>query len=90
MILADRDQQTLSEGTETIRSAGHNAIGRICDVTDRAQVTTMVEKATVTYGAWMSRSTMPVSTATARHCWTRATANSTASSTSTYAASGTA
>jgi NAD(P)-dependent dehydrogenase (short-subunit alcohol dehydrogenase family) len=50
VVLADRDEQALSKGIERIRSAGHNAIGLTCDVTDKAQVTTMIEQAAVTYG----------------------------------------
>ena len=50
VVLADRNEQALSKGTEGIRSAGHNAIGLNCDVTDKAQVTTMIEHATATYG----------------------------------------
>ena len=50
VVLADRDEQALSKGAEGMRSAGHNAIGLTCDVTNKAQVTTMVERAVVTYG----------------------------------------
>src|SRR4030095_1041988 len=50
VVLADRDEQALNKGTERIRSAGHNAIGLTCDVTDKAQVATMVEQATARYG----------------------------------------
>jgi NAD(P)-dependent dehydrogenase (short-subunit alcohol dehydrogenase family) len=48
--LVDRDEQTLSRSIEGIRSAGHNAIGLNCDVTDKAQVTTMFEQAATMYG----------------------------------------
>jgi NAD(P)-dependent dehydrogenase (short-subunit alcohol dehydrogenase family) len=50
VVLADRNEQALSKGTEGIRSADHNAIGLNCDVTDKAQVTTMIEQTTATYG----------------------------------------
>ena len=50
VVLADRDEEALGRGTEGIRSAGHNAIGVTCDVTDKAQVTTMIGQAVTTYG----------------------------------------
>jgi len=50
ILFADRDKQLVSNGTERLRSAGHNAIGLHCDVTDKAQVTRMVEQAVTTYG----------------------------------------
>ena len=35
---------------EGLRSAGHNAMGVVCDVTDKAQVTSMIDQAVATYG----------------------------------------
>jgi NAD(P)-dependent dehydrogenase (short-subunit alcohol dehydrogenase family) len=34
VILADRDDVTVSKATEGLRAAGHNAIGVTCDVTN--------------------------------------------------------
>ncbi len=50
VVLADRDEEAIGRATEGIRSAGHKVIGVTCDVTDRAQVTTMIEQAVTTYG----------------------------------------
>ena len=50
VVLADRDKQLVSKSTERIRAAGHDAIGVTCDVTDKTQVTRMVEQAVITYG----------------------------------------
>ena len=50
VVLADRDEEAIGKTAERIRSAGHNTIGVICDVTDKAQVTAMVEQAVSTYG----------------------------------------
>jgi NAD(P)-dependent dehydrogenase (short-subunit alcohol dehydrogenase family) len=71
--------------------AGHNATGVTCDVTDKAQVTRMVEQAVITYGrldaafnnAGINSDGAPLLDA-------RATTSSNASSTSTFAAFGTA
>ena len=45
VIVADRNAETIGKAAEALRSAGHNAIGVVCDVTDRAQVTRMVDQA---------------------------------------------
>jgi NAD(P)-dependent dehydrogenase (short-subunit alcohol dehydrogenase family) len=50
VVLADRDEQLISKSTERIRLAGHNATGVTCDVTDKAQVTRMIEQAVIIYG----------------------------------------
>src|SRR5215475_612592 len=50
VVLADRDERSLSRSIEEIRAAGHNAIGLSCDVTDKAQVAAMIEQAVATYG----------------------------------------
>ena len=68
VALADRDEEAVGQTTESIRSAGHHAIGVICDVTDTAQVTTLVEHAVRTTAGWMPPSTMPVSTSTVHPC----------------------
>jgi len=50
VVLADRDEEAIGKVAAGIRSAGHNAIGVTCDVTDKAQVMAMVEQAVSTYG----------------------------------------
>ena len=50
VIVADRDEETIGKAAEGLRSAGHNAIGVTCDVTDTAQVEAMVKRAVSTYG----------------------------------------
>lgn len=50
VVLGDRDKQAIGKATEELRSAGHNVIGVTCDVTDKVQVTAMVEQAVSTYG----------------------------------------
>ena len=50
VVLADRDAEAIDKAAVGIRSAGHNAIGVSCDVTDKAQVIAMVEQAISTYG----------------------------------------
>jgi NADP-dependent 3-hydroxy acid dehydrogenase YdfG len=43
VILADRDEETVSKAAEGRRATGHNAIGVTRDVTDTAQVKAMME-----------------------------------------------
>lgn len=50
VVLADRDEEAIGKAVEGLRSAGHNASGVVCDVTDKAQVIAMVEQAVSTYG----------------------------------------
>ena len=50
VIVADRNAETIGKAAEGLRSAGHNAIGVVCDVTDKAQVTRMIDQAVATYG----------------------------------------
>lgn len=50
VVLADRDEAALGKGVEGIRSAGHDAIGVTCDVTDTAQVAATIAQAVATYG----------------------------------------
>jgi len=90
VVLADRDERSLSRSIEEIRAAGHNAIGLGCDVTNKAQVTAMIEQAVATYGRLDAAFNNAVSTAMPCHCWTRAMTSSIASSTSTCTECGTA
>jgi len=50
VVLADINEESLSAATRTLTSAGHKAIGVLCDVADEAQVESMVEKAVSTFG----------------------------------------
>jgi NAD(P)-dependent dehydrogenase (short-subunit alcohol dehydrogenase family) len=50
VIVADSNAALLETAAENLRAAGHNAIGVICDVTDRGQVKAMIEQAVRTYG----------------------------------------
>ena len=50
VVVADRNAETICKAAEGLRSAGHNAIGVVCDVTDKAQVTRMIDQAVATYG----------------------------------------
>jgi NAD(P)-dependent dehydrogenase (short-subunit alcohol dehydrogenase family) len=50
VALVDHDEEAIGKATERIVSAGHRAIGVICDVTDTAQVRSMVEQVVRTYG----------------------------------------
>jgi NAD(P)-dependent dehydrogenase (short-subunit alcohol dehydrogenase family) len=48
VIVADRDETRIGKAAAGLRSAGHNVTGVICDMTDAAQVTAMVERAVST------------------------------------------
>jgi NAD(P)-dependent dehydrogenase (short-subunit alcohol dehydrogenase family) len=50
VVVADRDAGSLGKATAGLRSAGYNAIGVTCDVTDKAQVKAMIAQAVDTYG----------------------------------------
>ena len=50
VVLADRNAETIDAAAETLRAAGHDAIGVCCDVTDVDQVKAMVDRAVTTYG----------------------------------------
>ena len=50
VILGDRDEEMICKAAEDLIAAGHNAISVTCDVTDTAQVETMIERAVGTYG----------------------------------------
>jgi NAD(P)-dependent dehydrogenase (short-subunit alcohol dehydrogenase family) len=58
-VVADRDEETIGKAAESLRAAGHSAIGVICDVTDKAQVEAMIERAVGTLGGSTQPSTMP-------------------------------
>jgi len=50
VVVADRDEELIGKAAEGLRSAGYTTIGVTCDVTDKAQVTAMIEQAVDTYG----------------------------------------
>jgi NAD(P)-dependent dehydrogenase (short-subunit alcohol dehydrogenase family) len=49
VIVADRDEEKIAEAAERLRAEGHDVLGVTCDVTDKLQVTAMVEQAVDTY-----------------------------------------
>src|SRR4051812_7560002 len=50
VIVVDNDAALLRTAADELRSAGHQALAVICDVTDRGQVKAMIEQAVRTYG----------------------------------------
>jgi NAD(P)-dependent dehydrogenase (short-subunit alcohol dehydrogenase family) len=50
VILADISEEALQQAVDEIKSAGGNAIGVLCDVSDESQVAAMVERTVATFG----------------------------------------
>ena len=50
VVLADRDEQTLQTATAELTSAGRQALGVACDVSDEEQVAGLVDHAVETFG----------------------------------------
>ncbi len=50
LVLADYDETALAAATEELTTAGHQAIGVLCDVADEAQAEAMVQRAVATFG----------------------------------------
>jgi NAD(P)-dependent dehydrogenase (short-subunit alcohol dehydrogenase family) len=50
VVLADINEEALRAATDELTSAGHQAIGVICDVADEAQAAAMVERSVATFG----------------------------------------
>ena len=50
VVLADINEDALRAATESLTSAGHQAIGVICNVADEAQVVAMLERTVATFG----------------------------------------
>jgi NAD(P)-dependent dehydrogenase (short-subunit alcohol dehydrogenase family) len=50
VVVADRGTALIEAAASKLRLAGHQALAITCDVTDRGQVTEMVERAVSTYG----------------------------------------
>jgi NAD(P)-dependent dehydrogenase (short-subunit alcohol dehydrogenase family) len=50
VVLADVDKDALETAAEELTSAGHQAIGVTCDVTDESQTAAMVERTVTTFG----------------------------------------
>jgi NAD(P)-dependent dehydrogenase (short-subunit alcohol dehydrogenase family) len=59
VVVADRDEELIGRAAEALRAAGHNAIAITCDVTDVAQVETMIERTVARMAGSMRPSTMP-------------------------------
>jgi NAD(P)-dependent dehydrogenase (short-subunit alcohol dehydrogenase family) len=50
VVLADRNEQTLRTATDELTSAGRQALGVACDVSDEEQVAALVERAVADFG----------------------------------------
>jgi NAD(P)-dependent dehydrogenase (short-subunit alcohol dehydrogenase family) len=50
VVLADVNEEALRTQTDQLTSAGHQAIGITCDVSDESQVATMIEHAVARFG----------------------------------------
>jgi NAD(P)-dependent dehydrogenase (short-subunit alcohol dehydrogenase family) len=50
VVLADSNEQTLRTATAELTSAGHQALGVGCDVSDEAQVAALIERTVDTFG----------------------------------------
>jgi NAD(P)-dependent dehydrogenase (short-subunit alcohol dehydrogenase family) len=50
VILADRETALIEAAVNQLRLEGHEALAVTCDVTDRGQVSAMIEQAVTTYG----------------------------------------
>jgi NAD(P)-dependent dehydrogenase (short-subunit alcohol dehydrogenase family) len=50
VVLADRNDAALQSATEALASAGHQAVGVSCDVSDEDQAATLVERCVATFG----------------------------------------
>jgi NAD(P)-dependent dehydrogenase (short-subunit alcohol dehydrogenase family) len=50
VVLADRNEQTLRTATAELTSAGRQALGVVCDVSDEEQVAALVERTLASFG----------------------------------------
>src|SRR5260370_30333542 len=50
VVLADVDKDAVASAAEDLTSAGRQAIGVTCDVTDERQTAAMVQRAVTTFG----------------------------------------
>lgn len=50
VVLSDRDEQTLRTATDELTSAGYQALGVVCDVSDEEQVAALVERTVASFG----------------------------------------
>jgi NAD(P)-dependent dehydrogenase (short-subunit alcohol dehydrogenase family) len=50
VVLAGNNREALDAATRSLTSAGHNAIGVVCDVADESQASAMVERTVAEYG----------------------------------------
>jgi NAD(P)-dependent dehydrogenase (short-subunit alcohol dehydrogenase family) len=50
VVLADINENALREATDALIASGHQALGVVCDVTDEAQVSALVDRTVETFG----------------------------------------
>jgi NAD(P)-dependent dehydrogenase (short-subunit alcohol dehydrogenase family) len=50
VVLADSNEQTVGPATAELTSAGHQALGVVCDVSDEEQVAALVDRAVTKFG----------------------------------------
>jgi len=50
VVLADRNEQTLRTATDELTSAGRQALGVVCDVSDEEQVAALVDRSVASFG----------------------------------------
>src|ERR1700755_653251 len=50
VVVADHNEKLLNEAAEKMRGEGHNILAVMCNVSDQAQVTAMIDLAVETYG----------------------------------------
>ena len=50
VVLSDRNEQTLRTATAELTSAGRQALGVVCDVSDEEQVAALVERTVASFG----------------------------------------
>ena len=61
VVLADRNEQTLRTATAELTSAGRQALGVVCDVSDEEQVAALVDRTVASFSRLDLRSTTPAS-----------------------------
>ena len=61
VVLTDVNQDALRDATDTLTTAGHQALALACDVSDEGAVAAAVRTTVDTYGRWTWRSTTPAS-----------------------------
>src|SRR5215204_6086428 len=59
VVLADRNEQTLRTATAELTSAGRQALGAVCDVSDEEQVAALVDRTVASFGRRGARTRGP-------------------------------